>query len=83
MCSNVEVGLHQPVCRLTADHLAIAQGSATAVPGKKIWIRCDQIYKGITLLTARHELASPFYRLLCFTDLSKEYGSNDELREAI
>ncbi|XP_041456106.1 mediator of RNA polymerase II transcription subunit 13-like isoform X2 [Lytechinus variegatus] len=32
VCSNVEVGLHQPVCRLTADHLAIAQGSATAVP---------------------------------------------------
>lgn len=32
VCSNVEVGLNQPICRLTADHLAIAQGSATAVP---------------------------------------------------
>ncbi|XP_071789483.1 mediator of RNA polymerase II transcription subunit 13-like isoform X2 [Asterias amurensis] len=29
VCANIEVSLHQPVCRLSMDHLALAQGSAT------------------------------------------------------
>ncbi|XP_038059919.1 mediator of RNA polymerase II transcription subunit 13-like isoform X2 [Patiria miniata] len=29
VCANVEVSLHQPVCRLSLDHLALAQGSAS------------------------------------------------------
>ena len=34
MCASVGTMLHQPITRLTSDHLAIAQGSATVFQGE-------------------------------------------------